>query len=136
MTQFESAIKATPYPAKPVFDFLSDFNNFESFIPHDKISDWSCTGDSCNFKVNGIGNISLKIIDKEFPKTIKYGSDSDTAIDFFFWVQLKEINEKDTRVKLTLKAELNPMMKMVASDPINRFLNILADAIVNHNYSV
>ena len=134
MTQFESAIKAIPYPSKPIFEFLSDFNNFESFIPEDKISDWKSFGDSCSFKVNGVGNAGLKIIDKEFPKTIKYCADGNTAIDFFLWVQLKEINENDTRLKLTLRAELNPMLKIAASEPLKKFLNILADVIANHSY--
>ena len=40
-----------------------------------------------------------------------------------------EMNEKDTRVKITIKADLNPGLKMIASKPINQFLEKLVSGM-------
>lgn len=134
MTQFESAIKSIPHPSGVVFDFLSDFNNFEHLIPRDKITDWQSTGDTCRFKVQGIGELGLKIIEKTPGSTIKYTADGKTPFNFFLWVQLKEVESNDSRLKLTLRADLNPMLKMIVSEPAKKFLEVLANAIAAYPY--
>ena len=45
------------------------------------------------------------------------------------WIQLKEVGELDTRVKITLKAELNPMLNMVAKKPLTTFIETLVDKL-------
>jgi len=54
--------------------------------------------------------------------------------NFFLWIQLKEAGENDTRMKLTIKADMNPMVKMMASKPVKKFLETLADGIAAHQY--
>ena len=65
---------------------------------------------------------------------IKYTAEGKTPFNFFLWIQLKEVAEDDTRVKLTIKADMNPMIKMMASKPIKKFLGVLVEAIANHQY--
>jgi len=134
MTHFESLIKSIPHPSGVVFDFLSNFDNFESLLPHDKISNWESTGDTCRFSVQGIGELGLKIIEKNSSQTIKYSTNGKSPFNFFLWVQLKDVNENECRLKLTLHAELNPMLEMIVSEPIKKFLEILADSIANYHY--
>ena len=40
----------------------------------------------------------------------------------------------DTRVKLTIKADLNPMLKMVVTTPVNKFLEVVTSAIATYPY--
>jgi carbon monoxide dehydrogenase subunit G len=134
MTTFEGPVKAIPHQPDVVFGFLSDFNNFEALLPPDKVSNWVSDGDSCRFTVDGIGELGLRIIEKEPFKTIKFSADGKTPFDFFLWVQLKEVGAGDTRVKLTIKAKLNPMLKMVVSGPVNKFLTLVTDGIATHPY--
>ncbi len=134
MTKFESDIKIAPHSQEKIFSFISNFNNFEDLIPQDKIKDWESTEDTCRFKVDGIGEAGLKIIEKEPFKTVKFSTDGKVPFNFFLWVQLKEVADNDTRIKLTLKADLNPMMKMVVAKPINKFLNMLGDSIAGYHY--
>jgi carbon monoxide dehydrogenase subunit G len=134
MTRFESDIKSISHPASKVYEMLSDFDNFGSLLPGDKITNWESNGDSCRFEVDGIGKAGLKIIDKEANKTIKYTADGKVPFNFFLWVQLKEVKEKDTRLKLTLDADLNPMIKMMAKGPLKKFIGILADGIAGYSY--
>jgi len=133
MTRFESNIKTVPYPASKIYEVLSNFDNFESLLPSDKIQNWQSFGDSCRFEVGGMGTFGLKIIDKEPDKTIKYTGDGTVPFNFFLWVQLKE-DETFSKVKVTVDAELNAMMKMVAKGPLEQFVGMLADAIASHSY--
>jgi carbon monoxide dehydrogenase subunit G len=135
MTTFEGPVKAIPHPSDVVYGFLSDFNNFEDLLPPDKISDWESDGDSCRFTVEGIGELGLRIIDKVPYKTIKFSADGKTPFDFFLWIQLKDMGVDDTKVKLTIKAELNPMLKMMVTGPVNKFLTVVTDGIAAYPYA-
>ncbi|MBK3517254.1 SRPBCC family protein [Carboxylicivirga marina] len=134
MTTFESDIKKANYPAEIMFNFLADFNHFGEVIPKDKISNWQSFGDSCRFTIDPVGEVGLRIVEKESPKVIKYTAEGKTPFNFFLWIQLVQKAEDDTRVKLTIKADMNPMIKMMASKPIKKFLEVLSDAIANHKY--
>ncbi len=135
MTSFESEIKKSAFSDEKIFSFISNFNNFGSLIPQDKVKDWQSTEDTCKFLVDGIGQAGLKIIDKEPFKTVKYTADGKVPFNFYLWIQLKQVAEDDTRIKLTIKADLNPMMKMMVGKHVKKFLNMLGDAIAAYqNY--
>ena len=134
MTKFESEIKKALHSKEKIFSFISNFNNFKDLVPQDKIKDWQSTEDTCRFKVDGIGEAGLKIVEKEPAKTVKYSTDGKVPFNFYLWVQLKQVAENDTRIKLTLKADLNPMMKMMVGKHVDKFLNMLGDAIAGYHY--
>ncbi len=134
MTKFESDIKKAPYSSETIFNFLSDFDHFGEVIPKDKISNWHSEGDSCRFTIDPVGEVGLRIIEKEEFGTIKYTAEGKTPFNFFLWIQLKEVDADDTRIKLTIKADMNPMIKMMASKPVKKFLDVLSDGIANHKY--
>ncbi|MBN2519479.1 MAG: SRPBCC family protein [Bacteroidales bacterium] len=126
----ESKIGTIKKPENEIFNFLSDFKNIEKFIPPDKIKNWEATSDSCKFSVDMAGDILMKIIDKEPNKTIKFiGETSTQPISFFFWIQLKEVAPDDTKVKLTLKAELPKMIEMMAKKLLQEALNLIVDRL-------
>ncbi len=134
MTKYESQIKVVPYSKKRIFNFLSDFDNFGVIVPKDKIKNWQSHGGHCTFELDMVGEVGLRIVENTPFDTIKYTSEGNTPVNFFLWVQIKEVEEADSRVKLTIKADMNPMIKMVVAGPIKKFLEILADAIASHNY--
>jgi len=135
MTKFESDIKAVSYPGEKIFSFLSDFHNFGEVVPKDKIKNWQSFGDHCTFEVDMVGEVGLRIVDKTPNDTIKYKAEGNIPFDFFLWVQIKEVGVNDSRIKLTIKADMNPMIKMVASGPVKKFLQVLADGIASYDYS-
>ena len=134
MTKFESQIKAVPHPGEKIFNFLSDFDNFGEVLPQDKIKNWKSFGDHCTFELEMVGEVGLRIVEKTPHDTIKFVAEGNTPVDFNLWVQIKEVDKSDSRIKLTIKAEMNPMIKMVASGPIKKFLEVLADGIASHKY--
>ncbi|TRX71057.1 SRPBCC family protein [Carboxylicivirga sp. M1479] len=134
MTTFESNIKKAAYSAETMFNFLADFDHFGEVIPKDKINNWQSFGDSCRFSIDPVGEVGLRIVEKETPKVIKFTAEGKTPFNFFLWIQLKELQADETAVKLTIKAEMNPMIKMMASKPVKKFLEVLSEAIANHKY--
>ena len=108
MTTFESPVKTIYAPQERIFNKLSDLNNLESVkdrIPQDKISDFSYDTDTVSFSVAPVGKIGLRIIEREPYKTIKFES-ADSPIGFNLWVQLVSTGENETKIKLTIKAEI------------------------------
>ena len=134
MTRFESEIKDVNQPASAIYQVLSNFDNFGHLLPEDKISNWQSFGDSCRFEVVGLGQFGLKIVNKDADKMVKYTADGSVPFNFFLWVQLKEIDSSTTKIKVTLDADLNPMLKMVTSGPLKKFIGLLAEAIASHTY--
>jgi len=134
MTTFESTVKKIESPQERIYSFLSDFDHFGEVIPKDKISNWQSNGDSCRFTVDPLGEVGLRIVEKEPSKTIKFTAEGKVPFNFFLWIQLKEVAENDTRMKLTIHADMNPMVKMMASKPVKKFLEALAEGIAAHKY--
>ncbi len=134
MTKFESRIGKIKSPQQDVYVFLADFNNFEQFIPSDRAKDWKSDENKCSFTVDGIGGVGLEIIEREPNKLIKITGSGIAKVEFYMWIQLKELEGNDTGVRLTLKADLNSMMKMLASNPLNNFLEILVSKMENFSF--
>ena len=131
MTEFISEIKTIPHSEADIFNMLSDLNNLESIkdkMPQDKFSDFTFNRDSCSFSVNPVGKIKFLIVEREPNKTIKFKADG-SPVDVTVWIQLKQIDENDTKMKLTVKAELNPFIKPIVSKPIQEGINKIADVL-------
>ncbi len=128
-TTFESHIGTIHSNDSNIYNFLSNFNNFKNFIPADKIEKFESSEDHCRFSLPNIGELGLRIIDKEPFKTIKVTGDGMANQKFTLWIQLKQVAENDTKIKLTMKSDLNPMIKMIVSKPLQDFLNKLVDAM-------
>ena len=131
MTTFESEIKKAECNDSEIFGLLSDLNNIEKIkdkIPQDKITDLVFDADSCRFTVEMVGQIGLRIVEREPFKTIKFAADQ-SPIDFNLWIQLKQVEEDDTRIKVTVKADLSPMIKMVVAKPMETFVDKLAEIL-------
>lgn len=129
MTEIESKIVAIKNTPDVIFNTLADFRNFNNLInmvPDGQLTDWSATENDCHFKVKGF-DVGLKFVDKEPHKTLKITGDGKLPFEFFFWIQLKEAAPYDTRMKLTLHADLNMMMKMLLKGKLEKGIDQMAD---------
>jgi carbon monoxide dehydrogenase subunit G len=117
-----------------VFAFLSNFNNIEPLVPKESLSSWEFHEEGCKLGIGGIGEIELKIAEKVPFKLIKLVSGQQSSYAFTLWLQLKQVAEKDTRIKLTLEAELNPFLEMMAKKPLQQFADKLVDKISEINF--
>jgi len=129
MTEFESKVVSIRRTPENIFQVISDFRQFTPFIPTDKLEGWEAEEDSCRFSIKGIGQTGLKIIDKEPFKTVKITGDGKLPFEFFLWIQLVESAPYETKMKLTLKADLNVMFKMMLQKRIEEGINTMAEQI-------
>lgn len=134
MTKIESKIGVVKQPAEKIFNYISNFNNFSQLIPEDKVKDFESSNDTCRFKVEGIGQAGLRIIEKEPNKLIKISSDEETTFDLLLWIQIKEIEPGDSRLKITTEVNLNPMMATMVRKPLKNFIDTLIDQAEKINY--
>lgn len=133
MTTYESDIKTISSSEEVVFGILSDLSHLEGLkeLPNApvQLKEAEFDTDSCRFKVDGLGTIGLRIIDREPYKTIKFETENLPMMTFNAWIQLKQVAEDDTRMKLTLKAELPAMVKMMLDKKLKEGINKAADVI-------
>ena len=128
MTEFVSEIKAIPQNDDRIFAMLSDLSNLERVkdrIPQDKIQGFEFDSDSCSFSVNPVGKITFQIVDREPNKTIKFAT-TNSPVPLFLWIQLKQVAEMDTRMKLTARADLNPFIKQMVAKPMQEAIDKIA----------
>jgi len=114
-----------------VYNYLSDFRNLNSIIPEDKIKNWEAGEDECEFTIDGFGKAGMKIVEKEPNKLIKISSYKETPFDFNLWLQLKKIKENDTRIRITLKANLNPLMDAMVSKHLQKGVDAIVDKLAD-----
>jgi hypothetical protein len=134
-TKFESSIKVLPYSQQQVFNSLSDLNNLEKVkdrVPEDKVKDFKFDHDSVSINVSPVGDIKLHIIEREEPKCVKFETEK-SPVPFNLWIQLLPVTEESCKMKLTLKAELNPFIKGMVSGPLQDGLEKIADALALEN---
>ena len=125
MTKIESRIGIIKESAAKIYTFMSDFDNFRDLIPQDQVSNWESTGDTCKFDARGIGTVGLKIIEKEPDKLVKMTNDGGKPVPFFVWIQIKEVAENDSRIKITAEVKLNAIMASMIKKPLKSFVDTL-----------
>ena len=128
-TKIESHVGTIAASEERIYNFISNFNNFKQFIPADKVQDFQSTEDSCKFSVPNMGQVGLRIVEKTPFNTVKISGDGMANQQFNLWVQLKQVADNNTRVKITIKADLNPMLKMMVSKPLQNFVDKLVEAM-------
>lgn len=136
MTEFVSEIKAIPHNEDRIFNLLSDLSNLEKIkdrIPDDKINDFEFDKDSCSFTVAPVGKITFQIVERDPYKTIKFTT-TNSPVPLFLWIQLKQVAENDTRMKLTVKAELNAFLKPMVSKPLQEAIDKISTVLASLPY--
>jgi hypothetical protein len=139
MTEFVSEIKTIPHAQERVYAVLSDLSNLSQLqdrIPADKIKvqDLAFNSDSVSFSVSPVGKISINIIEREPPKNIKFATEQ-SPVGANFWVQLLPDGDAQTKMKLTLRAELNPFLKPMLAKPLQEGINKIAEVLVAVPYN-
>ena len=144
MTTFESTIRQIPYPQQSVYTKLSDLSNLQSLkeryeqmkdtMPEEarqqaeKIKDLTFDSDSLSIDVPPVGNIRLHIVDRDEPKCIKFEAEK-SPIPFNFWIQILPVTADSSKMKLTIKAELNMFIKQLVKKPITEGIEKIADVL-------
>lgn len=128
MQNYESKQQQILLPADAVYAVISRFDNLTPALK-DKVEEWEADENHCSFKAKGF-TVKLRIIDKETPKFVKItGDEGGVPVDFNFWMQLHQVSERDTRIRLVLHAELNMMMRMMIGGKIKTALDQIVESM-------
>lgn len=131
MSTFESSIRQIPHPQQSVYAMLSDLANLERIrhrLPEDKLKDFSFDSDTLSVNVPPVGSIRLRIVDRDEPKCIKFETEQ-SPVPFNFWIQILPVTETTSKMKLTIKADLNPFIKGMVKKPLQEGIEKIADAL-------
>lgn len=130
MKTYESHIAKVAADASAIYSVVSDLRNLErvrDLIPQDKIQEFETDADFVRLKVDGLGQkIIFRIIDRLENDTVKFGVEN-LPMEGNFWIQIKQVGPHDSRIKLTLKAELPMMIAMMAGSKIQQGIDQAAD---------
>ena len=131
-----------------VYAFLSDFSKIGKLIEMarqmgagnqmpelaDKIEDVRTTEDTCTFMVKGVGEMGMKIVEREEPKLIKLEGDGRIPFEFQVWIQLLDNGPYDTRLRITAEADLNMMMKILQKVKLEQAINQMTEGVAKIPY--
>jgi len=140
-TKYISDVKIINNNQEVVFNYLSNFENLSKYvnegllskmteqIPQIKISNFESDTDSCRFQIAGMGLAEIRIIDREPHKTVKISSSGSMPVSIVFWIQLLPVSVYETKLRLTLDADMSMMIKMMVSKKLEEGINRLADVL-------
>ena len=131
MAKFESSVKQIPYPVENVYRNISDLSNLERVrdrIPEDKLQDFQFDSDSVQVSVAPVGTIMLRIIEREENKCVKFETEQ-SPLPFNLWIQVLPVSETESKMKITVKADIPFMLKGMVSGPLQDGVEKIADAL-------
>ena len=137
-SKYESKISSAPCSAQQIYRVLSDMRSLErvrDLIPQDKIQEMFIEPDRVKLKIDGLAQkITIAIVDRIENDTIKFGLEG-IPMEGNFWIQLKEVSPTDTRIKLTVKADIPFMFKFMVEKKLQTGLDQAADMLAQFPYS-
>lgn len=131
MSQYESSIKNIPYPQEMVYAKIEDLSNLEALkdkLPEDKIKDFNCNRDEATFNVPSIGNLTIRVVNREAPKCVKLEA-ANSPIPLNLWVQIIPDGEAASKLRVVAKAEVNFMFRAMIDKPLKEGVEKIAETL-------
>ena len=133
--KIESSIRQIAAPQQAVYDMLSDLSNIEKVkdkIPEDKVKDLTFDADSISISTP-MGSVKLVVVGREEPKEIKFES-QESPLPFNFWIQILPVSDTTSKMKLTIKADVNLFVGGMVKKPLQEGIERIADALQMISY--
>lgn len=150
VSKFESEVKFIPQVQQVVYDRFADLNNLASLkerlndpevqaklaeqVPADKLGDLRSYTEGMTFDTDSLtiasplGQITLRIVERDEPKCIKFASEG-APVQLYVWVQLLPHGEMETKMRVTVGAEVNFFMKNMVAKPLQQAADGLANIL-------
>ena len=150
LSKFESEVKLIPQAQQVLYSRFADLNNFAAIkdalnnpevlqriseqAPADKMEDLKKYAENLSFETDAIhiaspmGNITLRIVEREEPKCIKFASEG-APIQLYVWIQLLPHTTYECKMRVTVGAEVNFFMKGMVAKPLQQAADGLANML-------
>lgn len=111
---------------KCLFDFLSNFENFASILPEDKVENFQFTADQCSFNIKGITPMTIKLVEKQPYESILFSSEGLAKFNFSLKVNFKGEGNTIGECMVELMGDLNPIIKSMAEKSLKALVNTMS----------
>ena len=157
MSDFVSGIKQVQASQEAVYRKVSDLSNLESFkqrladpevqtqmagsVGQDKVEQMAqyidnvtFDRDTITFGGSPLGNICLKVVEREEPKCIKLEGQG-TPVPLNLWIQVVGKDTEQAAIRVTLRAELNFFIRQMVSKPLQQAADGIAEMLARIDYN-
>lgn len=149
MAKYESSVKQVNAPVERVYSVISDLERLRPVIEIaqnnemikeklreagqdpaqlEKLKDMNLTSDRVSFPAPMVGEVAVAIIEREENKCVKFETEK-SPIDANLWIQVLPVTDTTSKMRVTLKADLNPMMKMILGSKLEKGIDQFADML-------
>ncbi|CAH0271518.1 hypothetical protein SRABI27_04261 [Pedobacter sp. Bi27] len=118
MTVIESAVEVNK-PVAEVYAFLSNMNNHQQLMP-ENIYNWESTEDDARFTIQNMAKLAIKISSRIENQEITAIPSEKAPFDVELKWTVADNGNGTTTAKHIISADLNMMMKMLASGPLQK----------------
>ena len=108
--------------ANEVFQFLADCRNHEKLMPSN-VYNWSATEDEARFTIQNMAKLALKVEQRVPSSLVTFVPAEKAPFDVSMKWEVNSIDENTSEAKLTIEADLNMMLKMIASGPLQKLVD-------------
>ncbi len=115
-------------PVEEVYQFLADMNNHQQLMP-ENIYNWTSNKDEANFTIQNMAKLSLRISERVENKELTAIPTEKPPFDIVIKWYVDATDAQTTTVKSSISADLNMMMKMLASGPLQKLANHQTDTL-------
>ena len=149
MAKYESSVKQVNAPVERVYAILSDMERLRPMIELaqnnemlkeklreagqdpaqlEKLKDMNLTSDRISFPAPMVGEIALAIVEREQDRCVKFQTEK-SPIEANLWIQVLPVTSTTSKMRVTIKADLNPMIKMMVGSKLEKGIDQFADML-------
>ena len=114
-------------PAKEVFQFLSNYNNYEKLMPEQVIK-WDSDEKSGRFTIKDLTELGLRIEEAKACDFVLLHSDGKVPFDFTLKFFLGSTGDQ-TEIYCEFDGKMSSMIAMMAKRPLTNLVNHMVGAI-------
>lgn len=109
-----------------LFAFLSDFKNFASILPEDKVENFQYEGDKCSFSIRGITPMTVKLVEKHAYTHILFSSEGLAKFNFSLLARFIGDPQQPGQCAIDLSGDLNPFILKMAESSLTALANTMS----------
>ncbi|WP_343534185.1 SRPBCC family protein [Pedobacter sp.] len=106
-------------PVAQVYQFLADLNNHQQLMP-ENIYNWSSTADTASFTIQNMAKLAIHISERVENEKLVAIPTEKPPFDLSLQWTVTDNGNGTTSAKHIISADLNMMMKMLASGPLQK----------------
>ena len=131
---FKSDFVISNRSKKELFEYIGDMNNMPPILP-EQVVDIKADYDNLAFTIQGMGSVALQVTKREPDKLIQLSPIGKTPFQFVLNVHIRNAGQRTEDRELCseccfeIDADLNPLMQMMASRPLQNLVNMMASKV-------